>query len=112
IAEQFLVPRQLKDHGLSVEKITFEAETIRVIIESYTREAGVRSLEREIASICRKVARRVVKEGPTLQVVVTPGMVFELLGKAKFRSRRKNEESEVGVATGLAWTEVGGELME
>jgi ATP-dependent Lon protease len=112
IAQQFLVPRQLKDHGLSADSIGFDAEAIRVIIESYTREAGVRSLEREIASICRKIARRVVREGSTLQVRVTPDMVFELLGKAKFRARRKNEESEIGVATGLAWTEVGGELLE
>jgi ATP-dependent Lon protease len=112
IAEQFLVPRQLKDHGLSSDRIGFEAETIRVIIESYTREAGVRSLEREIASICRKIARRVVKEGSALKVVVAPDMVFELLGKPKFRPRRKSQEAEVGVATGLAWTEVGGELLE
>src|SRR5579872_5224245 len=112
IAQQFLVPRQLKDHGLSAEKISVEAEAVRVIIESYTREAGVRSLEREIASICRKIARRVVREGPALTLVVTPQMVFEFLGKPRFRARRKNEESEIGVATGLAWTEVGGELLE
>jgi ATP-dependent Lon protease len=112
IAQQFLVPRQLKDHGLSAEKIAVEAEAVRVIIESYTREAGVRSLEREIASICRKIARRVVREGPALTVTVTPQMVFEFLGKPRFRARRKNEESEIGVATGLAWTEVGGELLE
>jgi ATP-dependent Lon protease len=112
IAQQFLVPRQLKDHGLAAEKIVVEAEAVRVIIESYTREAGVRSLEREIASICRKIARRVVREGSSLTVTVTPEMVFEFLGKPRFRARRKNEESEVGVATGLAWTEVGGELLE
>ena len=73
IAQQFLVPRQLKDHGLSADKISFEAEAIRVIIESYTREAGVRSLEREIASICRKIARRVVKEGPSARVTGDAG---------------------------------------
>jgi ATP-dependent Lon protease len=112
IAQQFLVKRQLQDHGLSRDKVAFDEEAIRVVIESYTREAGVRSLEREIASICRKIARRVVKEGPTTTVQVDPAMVFELLGKPKFRSRRKAEESEVGVATGLAWTEVGGELLE
>ncbi len=112
IAQQFLVPRQLKDHGLKADSISFEAEAIRVIIESYTREAGVRNLEREIASICRKIARRVVREGSGLKVEVRPEVIFELLGKAKFRARRKNEESEVGVATGLAWTEVGGELLE
>jgi len=112
IAEQFLVPKQLSNHGLSKEKVTFESEAIRVLIESFTREAGVRSLEREIASICRKIARRVVQEGAKIEVRVTPEAVIEYLGKLKFRSRRKNELSEVGVATGLAWTEVGGELLE
>ncbi len=111
IAQQFLVPKQLKNHGLS-EGIRFEDEAIRVVIESYTREAGVRSLEREVASICRKIARRVVKEGNSLQITIAPEMIADFLGKAKFRARRMNEESETGVATGLAWTEVGGELLE
>jgi ATP-dependent Lon protease len=111
IAQQFLVPRQLRDHGLSPDNIKFEGEAIRVLIESYTREAGVRSLEREIGSICRKIARRVVKEG-RLALTVKPEMIYDFLGKAKFRARRKNEESEIGVSTGLAWTEVGGELLE
>jgi ATP-dependent Lon protease len=112
IAQQFLVPRQLGDHGLSKDKIKFDEEAIRVVIESYTREAGVRNLEREIGSICRKIARRVVKEGKGVEVTVAPEMIFVFLGKPKFRARRKNQESEVGVATGLAWTEVGGELLE
>jgi ATP-dependent Lon protease len=112
IAQQFLVPRQLGDHGLSKDKIKFDGEAIRVVIESYTREAGVRNLEREIGSICRKIARRVVKEGRSIEVAVAPEMIYELLGKPKYRARRKNQESEVGVATGLAWTEVGGELLE
>ncbi len=112
IAQQFLVPRQLRDHGLSPDNIKFDEEAIRIVIESYTREAGVRNLEREIGSICRKIARRVVREGRSLGVAVGPEMIFELLGKAKYRARRKNQESEVGVATGLAWTEVGGELLE
>jgi len=112
IAQQFLVPRQVKNHGLATDKVSFEEEAIRVLIESYTREAGVRSLEREIASICRKIARRVVKEGNRLEVTVRPEMISEYLGKERFRARRKNEESEIGVATGLAWTEVGGELLE
>jgi ATP-dependent Lon protease len=112
IAEQFLVPRQIKNHGLSTDKIGFESESIRVLIEGYTREAGVRSLEREIASICRKIARRVVKEGSGLAITVEAPTIGELLGKERFRARRKNQESEVGVATGLAWTEVGGELLE
>ncbi len=112
IATQFLVPRQLKDHGLSTDKVKFEEESIRVVIESFTREAGVRSLEREVASICRKVARRVVRDGAGYTITITPETVIELLGKPKFRARRKSEESEIGVATGLAWTEVGGELLE
>jgi ATP-dependent Lon protease len=112
IAQQFLVPRQIKNHGLSTERIGFDEEAIRVLIESYTREAGVRSLEREIASICRKIARRVVKEGGSVTVAVGPAMISEFLGKERFRARRKAERSEVGVATGLAWTEVGGELLE
>jgi ATP-dependent Lon protease len=112
IAKQFLVPRQVKEHGLATDKIKFDEEAIRVLIESYTREAGVRSLEREIASICRKIARRVVREGAGVELTVQPEMMAEFLGKPRFRNRRKNQESEVGVATGLAWTEVGGELLE
>jgi ATP-dependent Lon protease len=112
IAMQFLVPRQVKNHGLSTDKIHFEEESIRVLIESYTREAGVRSLEREIASVCRKIARRVVREGAGLAITVRPEMISEFLGKERFRARRKNQLSEIGVATGLAWTEVGGELLE
>jgi ATP-dependent Lon protease len=112
IAQQFLVPRQVKEHGLATDKIKFDEEAIRVLIESYTREAGVRSLEREIASICRKIARRVVREGAGIEVKVQAEMIFELLGKPRFRNRRKNQESEIGVSTGLAWTEVGGELLE
>jgi ATP-dependent Lon protease len=112
IAMQFLVPRQVKNHGLATDKIHFEEESIRVLIESYTREAGVRSLEREIASVCRKIARRVVREGAGLVITVRPEMISEFLGKERFRARRKNQLSEIGVATGLAWTEVGGELLE
>ncbi|HEX5760932.1 MAG TPA: endopeptidase La, partial [Thermoanaerobaculia bacterium] len=112
IAQQFLVPKQLKNHGLSPEKISFDDEALRVLTESYTREAGVRNLEREIASICRKIARKVVREGGQIEVRVEPAMISEYLGKIRFRARRKNERSEVGVATGLAWTEVGGELLE
>jgi len=112
IAQQFLVPKQLKNHGLSPEKISFDDEAVRVLIESYTREAGVRNLEREIASICRKIARQVVRAGGQVAVRVAPELISEYLGKIRFRARRKNERSEVGVATGLAWTEVGGELLE
>jgi ATP-dependent Lon protease len=112
IARGFLVPRQLESHGLEPGRIKFDDEGLKTIIESYTREAGVRSLEREIGAICRKLARRVVQERSSADVLVDPEMVGSLLGRARFRSRRKLEESEIGVATGLAWTEVGGELLE
>jgi ATP-dependent Lon protease len=112
IARGFLVPRQLESHGLEAERIKFDDEGIKSIIESYTREAGVRSLEREIGAICRKLARRTVQERTSADVLVDAEQVATLLGRPKFRSRRKLEESEIGVATGLAWTEVGGELLE
>ncbi len=112
IAQQFLVAKQVKNHGLSADKIKFDDEAIRVLIESYTREAGVRSLEREIASICRKLARRVVREGPKVELTIQAEAIADYLGQVRFRPRRKNQESEIGVATGLAWTEVGGELLE
>ena len=114
IAEQFLVPRQLDVHGLSADTVKFTEDALRTIIDSYTREAGVRNLEREIAGVCRKLARRVVaeKKKKDLEIEVDGDLVRELLGKPKYRPRRKLEDSEVGVATGLAWTEVGGELLE
>ena len=111
IGKQFLVPRQLDQHGLKKKKISFAEDALRLLIESYTREAGVRNLEREIAAVCRKIARRIVQDGDQ-ELLVDRKMVRELLGKSKFRPRKKLEESEVGVATGLAWTEVGGELLE
>ena len=113
IARQFLVPKQLGKHGLTPERVTFQDEALKVLIDHYTREAGVRNLEREIASIARKVARRVVtEENQELELSIGPETVVELLGKHKFRKRRKNETSEIGLATGMAWTEAGGELLE
>ncbi|HSL84228.1 MAG TPA: endopeptidase La, partial [Thermoanaerobaculia bacterium] len=113
IARQFLVPKQLEKHGLSAERVAFEDDALRTLIDHYTREAGVRNLEREIASIARKVARRVVtEENQELEVSIGAETVLELLGKHKHRKRRKNETSEVGLATGMAWTEAGGELLE
>ncbi len=113
IARQFLIGKQLEAHGLSAEKITFEDEAIRDIIENYTREAGVRNLEREIASVCRKLARRVVKEGKDYRHAVAPKEISEFLGVPRYRPKdqEKAKKSEVGVATGLAWTEVGGEIL-
>jgi MoxR-like ATPase len=112
IAQQFLVPRQLKEHRLSAEKVKIEDEALKVLIEGYTCEAGVRSLESEIASICRAIASRVTREKVGIAVTVAPEMISELLGKPRFRNRRRSQEPEVGVANGLAWTEAGGELQE
>ncbi len=111
IARQFLVPKQRESNGLKADQIEFSDETILALITSYTREAGVRNLEREVGSICRKVARRIVQRKAETPVRITPENVREFLGKAKFRNRRKGEISEVGIATGLAWTESGGEIL-
>ncbi len=112
IARQFLVPKQLEAHGLEAGDVQFDDGALGKLIDSYTREAGVRNLEREIGSICRKIARKTVVQGKKLEVAVNPETVGEMLGKIKFRSRMKNETSEVGVASGMAWTQVGGELLE
>ncbi|MDH3744861.1 MAG: endopeptidase La [Acidobacteriota bacterium] len=112
IAKGFLVRKQEEAHGLTEKTIEFKEDGLRALIEGYTREAGVRNLERVIAKICRKVARKVVQEKGSDKVVVEPEKVTELLGKVQFRSRKKRDESEVGVATGLAWTEAGGEILE
>ena len=111
IARQFLVPKQLESNGLKTGQIEFSDETVLALITAYTREAGVRNLEREIGSICRKVARRIVQKTAETPVRITPENVREFLGKAKFRNRRKGETSEIGIATGLAWTESGGEIL-
>ena len=111
IARRFLVPKQLEENGLEKEAVVIPEETILAIVSDHTREAGVRNLEREIASICRKVARKVVAGQLTPPVEITPDGLKDYLGKVKFRSRRKGEVSEIGIATGLAWTEVGGEIL-
>jgi ATP-dependent Lon protease len=112
IGRQFLVPRQVEKHGLGHFQVDLAEETLLFLIDRYTREAGVRNLEREIASICRKLARRVLTErlqrGATLQV--SPELVEELLGAPRYRAQRREEEAEVGAAAGLAWTQVGGEM--
>jgi len=112
IGKQFLLPRQLKAHGLDEGHLRLEDEGMRTLIEGYTREAGVRNFDREIASLCRKVARRVVASEAELPVVIDGDKVVELLGKKRFRPWRKEGEPEIGVTTGLAWTEVGGEILE
>jgi ATP-dependent Lon protease len=111
IARRFLIPKQLKAHGLDPAKFQFEDPALRDAIEKYTREAGVRNLEREMASICRKLARRVVREGPEFAFTVKTEHLSELLGVPRFRPTTSDKLPEIGVATGLAWTEVGGEIL-
>jgi ATP-dependent Lon protease len=111
IAKQFLVIKQLAAAGLTDKNIKFTDEAITAIIRSYTREAGVRNLEREIGNVCRKVARKVVKEGPAFSITITGANVNEYLGVMKFRDTLAHEKSEVGLVTGLAWTEVGGSIL-
>ncbi len=110
----FLVPRQIEKHGLKRFQIEFTSDALMFLIERYTREAGVRNLEREIASVCRKLARRVLKDkiakGSTIEV--STDTIGELLGKPRYRAQRPEQEPEVGAALGLAWTQVGGELLQ
>jgi ATP-dependent Lon protease len=113
IAHKYLIPKQAAEHGLKVgEQLEFTDDAIREIIHSYTREAGVRNLEREIATITRKQARRLA-EGQTEKMVVTPEVVREYLGVPKFRTEKEVEErvKKPGVAVGLVWTPVGGDII-
>jgi ATP-dependent Lon protease len=111
IAKQFLVKKQLLQAGLTDKNLKFGDEAITTLIRSYTREAGVRNLEREIGNVCRKVARRVVKEGGTYNIGINQENVNDFLGVIKFRDTLAHEKSEVGLVTGLAWTEVGGSIL-
>jgi len=111
IAKQFLVKKQLLAAGLTEKNLEFTEQAIAAIIQSYTREAGVRNLEREIGNVCRKVARRVVKEGAEFHLTLTQENVGEFLGVIKYRDTAAHEKSEIGLVTGLAWTEVGGSIL-
>ncbi len=111
IAKRFLAPKSIEGSGLDDKNIAFTDEAIQTVIQRYTREAGVRNLERELSSIARKVARKVVVEGKTFQENITAEKVTEYLGVPRFRPTVAEEKEEIGVATGLAWTEVGGEIL-
>ena len=110
IAQQYLVPKQIKAHGLKAKNFSISEKTLRDLINYYTRESGVRNLEREIGSLCRKVARRIVtKKGTSFKI--TPASLETYLGKKKYRYDVVEGESEVGVVTGMAWTQVGGDTL-
>ncbi|MBY0375950.1 MAG: endopeptidase La, partial [Bryobacteraceae bacterium] len=129
IAKRFLVPKQLKETGVDGKQIEFADDGINTLIQSYTREAGVRNLEREVGNVCRKVARKLVnaqspgkpaeggkKKGEKAakapaKVMVNGDKVVELLGPQRFRDTQTEKKNEIGAATGLAWTEVGGQIL-
>jgi len=111
IAKGFLVPKQIKMNGLENKKVEFSKNAISVIIQRYTREAGVRNLEREISSICRKIAREVVKRNENGLFRITEKSVPKYLGPYRFRHGQLEEKDQIGIVTGLAWTQVGGELL-
>jgi ATP-dependent Lon protease len=111
IGKRFLLSKQREAHGLTDKNLRLTDKALAKLIEEYTREAGVRSLEREITSICRKVVKRVVQKGPDHRETVTPKNLESYLGIPKFRRLLVDKNDEVGVAIGMAWTEFGGELL-
>jgi ATP-dependent Lon protease len=110
IAKRYLVPKQVRDHGLTDKQIVFSESTLQKIIGDYTRESGVRGLERNIATLCRKVARQIVQEKRT-NVKVTAQNLHTFLGASRYRHTQAERQPQVGVSTGLAWTEVGGDVL-
>lgn len=113
IAQRYLVPKQIKNNGLKKDELQFDAESIRSIIRYYTREAGVRGLERQIAKLCRKVVKQQVGKGKgkTDPVVLNEALIEDFLGVRKYKFGLAEEADQVGQVTGLAWTQVGGELL-
>ncbi|HWF73241.1 MAG TPA: endopeptidase La [Solirubrobacteraceae bacterium] len=111
IAKRYLVPRQIERNGLKPARIAFSDSALRAIISDYTREAGVRQLEREIGAVCRKVARQFAEGKAKRKVTITEPRVRELLGRRRFYSETRRRTSRPGVATGLAWTPVGGDVL-
>jgi ATP-dependent Lon protease len=111
IARQHLLPKQIEEHGITQEQLTITDEAVQAIIEGYTREAGVRTLERQIASVVRGVAVKIAEGDTTPRTIQDADGVAEFLGAAKFTSEMAERTEEAGVATGLAWTSVGGEIL-
>jgi ATP-dependent Lon protease len=111
IAQRYLLPKQLEQHGLKANELSLSAQVLKDIVRYYTRESGVRNLEREIAKICRKVVKKIALDSSRKSVTVTARNLQGLLGVRQFRYGIVEESNEIGQVTGLAWTEVGGELL-
>ncbi len=111
IAERYLIPKQLTNNGLKEEEVAIRDGALRDIIRHYTREAGVRNMEREISKICRKVVKEILLKPKSGKVTVAPKSLEKYLGVPRFRYGRADERDQIGQVTGLAWTEVGGELL-
>lgn len=111
IAQRYLLPKQMKNNGLKREELSVTEEAVRDIVRYYTREAGVRSLEREISKVCRKVVKQLVLKSRTSKVVVNARNLDKFLGVRKYSFGMAEKENQIGQVTGLAWTEVGGELL-
>ncbi len=111
IARRHLIPKQLKEHGLQKRQLTISNDAIRSIISGYTRESGVRVLEREIAAICRKAAMKIATKG-VKKIAITPADIKDFLGVVRYTDSEHLRQNEVGVVNGLAWTQMGGEILE
>ncbi len=111
IAEKFLIPKKMREHGLLKKNLQISDKVLEKVIREYTREAGVRNLEREIASLCRKVVMEVVKQGKKFSLKLIPSQLDKYLGIQKFQPTETLEKLDIGVAIGMAWTEFGGELL-
>jgi len=111
IATRFLVPKQIREKGLSTNRVNFTPEAVQKIIQEYTREAGIRSLERKIATICRKIAKEALQGEVDNEVSVTPEQVEHFLGKRKYHFEVIEEQDRIGVTTGLVWTGAGGDII-
>lgn len=116
IAERYLIPKQVEAHGLKDRKVDFSRRAVQVLVNNYTREAGVRNLEREVARVCRRIAKELVAAGTKASSKskpqkITPERLRSILGPVRYKDTLAGKDPEVGVATGLAWTEVGGEIL-
>ncbi|MDE0518922.1 MAG: endopeptidase La, partial [Bdellovibrionales bacterium] len=111
ITQKYIVNKEMKNHGINESHISFTEKGIKHLISHYTKEAGLRNLSREVGSLCRKIAKKVVIGDALQQYVITPKKITELLGPAKYLKETQLKESKIGVSTGLAWTQAGGEIL-